>query len=314
MTRWLLLLITMLTWMGSMLLVHNTYGPRPPSKNVLQNRSAMEAVFGERVDPRPSWRIFMNPEETTSNNASVQAYMNLHNLRQDLEKRRAQALKMGAEPGQIQIGTMLTKTKILAGGVRAEQQTTIQVAFPPSMLPIALQSFSKIKMESVSFLSVDKGLEDFTTTFSIGLGMEIIAKGYREKNAIRIHESVYNQKEKIHEERTSFEIGDVSIPTLSPSPFNDRPSIKAGDTWEIPVLNTTNKSGVPHLTSIQARVVGRESMHYHGKTVYVFKVEAGEENGHATAHFSLDGRVLKESWKLGELLDVTLIRDPHDQD
>jgi hypothetical protein len=297
-----------------MVMVYDAYGPRPPAEGALYSQMALEAVFGERTDPVRSWRIFVDPEKITSYKGPERMYMNLREFRRDLARRRKIAEKLGAEPGQVQIGTLVSTVKKLVGGTRAELKTNAHIMFPPGMMPIALQAFGKMRLDSVSYVSMDKGLEDFRTTFVAGAGLEVIAKGFREGDRVRINQSVFNQKKKLLEERLDFEVKDVSVPTTSPSPFHDRPSIDEGAQWEIPILDTTSSSGQPRLTSLTARVTGMEEMKYHGKTVHVFHVEARNENRRASAYFSADGRVLKEEWTFADLLPVTLIRNPNDQD
>lgn len=314
MARWLILLVTLLAWAAAMVMVYDAYGPRPPSEGALHSQRALDAVFGERVDPVQSWRIFIDPEKITASKGPARMYINLRELRKDLARRREEAEKLGADPGQIQIGTLVTTVKKLAVGTRAEMNTTARIQFPHGMMPIALQAFGKMKLVSVSFLSMDKGLEDFHTTFSAGAGLEVIAKGFREGNRVRINQSVFNQKKKIMEERLAFDVQDVSLPSTKPSPFHDRPSIDEDAKWEIPILDTTSSSGQPRLTALAAKVVGKEQIKYHGKTVHVYHVEARNENREASAYFSVDGRVLKEKWTFADILPVTLIRNPNDQD
>lgn len=310
MLRWSLLAATFVVWAAMMWLIYREYGPVAPTPQALSSTQALEALFGERSAGRQSWGVYVDLRQLAQaqEGPPPNPYEGGKWEGEQAELLRA-AQRAGARPGEIHIGT-LAETVRRREETRAEVVTQMRLQLPAGYSTGLLQLLGELWYESRANFSRGLGLEDFSTKCSAGLGIEVIALGYREGDRLKMVTSAFaGRNKKVLEQHHEQKLSGASAPTLGLSPFFARPGIRLGDHWQVATLDTTSASGEARLVAFEARVVRNTRITYHGKQTAVFEVQAQQGRQKAAACYAPDGRVLVQHWRFADLLDLTLVRD-----
>lgn len=309
MLRGLVLLAAVLAWLAALFLVHRQYGASAPSSEALANPLVLDAVFDERAPAIRRWTIYLNPKKLAGPEEQSTAFLN-QNLAEtwmrEHEREQRLAENAGALPGEIAVGRMRTEI-VRPGPERAEVITTMEIDLPVGLSPSLMQIFGSCRWECTQRLTRLGGLQDVTSLFRIGMGVELAGRAVREGEALHVNLALTRNGEKLAAEKGIFPLQGTGTPQVDLSPFTYRPDLNVGDTWEIGMLDLTNASGKPAFVATQARVVKDTATHYQGRIVGVYEVVAEHDRMRYTAYYSPDGNVLKEHWKLRDFLDLTLI-------
>lgn len=310
MARWLVLLITLAAWLATMALVYRTYGPKPIDPAAMNNRASLEAIFADNAPRHTRWRVYVNLgaviEPAIEKNPELRKM-----IPEDWQDRfkldMAQAERAGADPGEIMVGIMTRDIKI-RGEVRAEEKSFFNMAVTKDSVPDAFRPYCEISSETTAQITRDLGLEEFTIKLHMGPMPEMVLRGAREGNALRIVQLMYNANDgqKISEQSTRLAISGAANPSISHSPFFYRPEIREGDKWSVVMLDPTSTTAL-ELISVESRVVGKGLMRYYGREVMTYEVAAKIGESDCRAWYSADGHVLKQQVKLLGVLPVTLL-------
>ncbi|MBI3830766.1 MAG: hypothetical protein HY291_14695 [Planctomycetes bacterium] len=310
MARWLLLLVTLAAWLGTMVLVHLNYGPKPIDPETLQNRQALDAIFAENAPKHTRWKVYVNLPALL--NPLVEKSPELKkSMPEDWQDRfkleMAAAERDGAAPGEIWVGIMTTDLKV-RGEIRAEQKSFFNFALSKDAVPDALRPLCEISFETSEHITRDLGLEEFTAKVHMGMMPEAILRGAREGEELHIVQFLYNavDGQRISEQSMRIPIKGVAKPVIGRTPFYYRPEINVGDTWSVAMLDAVDNTSVT-LVSVKSRVVGKRTMRYHGHDVATFEVEAVSGREKQSAWYSADGHVLKQHFLFMDQIPITLL-------
>ena len=315
MTRWLVLLLALAAWAYMMGVVYVEYGPKPLSAENEAGRQALDALFHERYSPRESWKVYINPLKPWGREITQVSFP----LDEESQRARHALLQeaewAGARPGEVQIGTLVTTTKIRAF-TRAEVRTEMALGWPKGFGDSVTRSLTGlagenvgIALDSLGQFSKDKGLEDVSVKCRTGIGAEAIFVGHREGESFKMMLSLFGPDgKKLLEPHFEVPVTGAYAPSFGCSPFFLRPDIREGDRWTVATLDIGNVTGTVPLTSLEVRVVGRATVRYHGKDALVYQAEGRQGGRQITAWYAPDGQVLVQRASLMNL-DLTLIRD-----
>lgn len=310
MARWLLLIVTLAAWLGTMVLVHLNYGPKPIDPETLQSRQALDAIFAENAPKHTRWKVYVNLPAliTPLMEKSPELKKAIPEDWQDRFKlEMASAEREGAAPGEISVGIMTTEVKV-RGEIRAEQKSFFNFAVSKDAVPDALRPLCEMSFETSEHITRDLGLEEFTAKVHWGMAPEAILRGAREGDELHIAQFLYNSVDgqRLSEQSMRIPIKGVAKPVIGLTPFYYRPEINIGDAWSVAMLDAVeNSTGA--LISVKSRVVGKRTMRYHGHDVATFEVEAVAGREKQTAWYSADGHVLKQHFLFMEQIPITLL-------
>lgn len=299
MLRWLILTATFVVWAACMIAVHRHCQPPPLQEVTPGLESGLDRLFEADNEPRRVWRVFA-----------------------DLERLKQGSQQRGAQPWTGQDETELTEVGWLDSTLRKrerdesrlEQVTEAVFAIPGEVKLPLLQMMGTLHYQSRSDVSRDLGLEVFSASFTLGLGLEVRTHGVREGAELRITQQIFQKGKKLLDEQQSVPLGARGMPLLELFPFQQNRDIREGRSWDIAMLDTSvadleNKAR-PRVVGLRVKCTGRQKITSEDDpNTMAFTVTS--EDGKARAWYSADGTVLKQAYTLGEVLEVMLVRaDP----
>ena len=308
MLRWLILSGTFTVWMASITMLYAKFGPKEIKEDLPGMAANLDSIFSENTEIHQRWTIKVNLQrlgESTSMTGQfpqVQPFSDtgLNRLSGD-----------GDDDGMREVGRL--DVKLTRHVTRLEQLTNLTIIIPPEANMPILQLMGKLHYESRADISMDEGLENFSSSLTSGVGLSVMSIGSRDGRELNVTQEISQNKKQLYLHRDRFVIGLKSAPNLSSMPFERRPGIREGDSWNIAMLDTSlspGQSAQPRIVSMQARCTGRSWMMYGGSKINVYDVEC--RDGTARAWYSRDGTVLKQRYCLMGVLDLLLIREATD--
>ncbi len=315
MTRWLILMGTLLAWIFSMAVVYQTYGPQPATEEVLEHQETLDEYFRDQTPNYRSWKVYLDPDKLNPSKKQ-KSYLNpllTRDREQALATRKASAAVEGAFPGELQVGMVDLKI-VRTGASRIEQHASLSVKIPKGINMTLLQLFGDMSGKITSYISMDNGLENFTSEFLAGHGWEVLSKGNREGESLVLTHAIFNMKKNLAQRVLRFKVPRRVVPSMTFSLFQDRPAIKEKDSWQIPTLELNSTTREPTLSAVRAEVIEKSSILYYGKMIHVFHVQASMKSlkNPPEAWYSAAGHVMKARFTFAELFPLTLVREPHD--
>ena len=304
MLRWLILLTTLALWLTCMALIYGKFQPRQSPEVVPGTQAALDRLFDDRAERRREWRLFVD----------VERLKELVRLPSNNEKKAQSAPRPVREPWNgvdesrlCEIGRLQT-TLAQRHATRVEQTVEMTLDLPSELNNTLLQMFGHVHLKVRADISLDKGLETFNSTSTMGMGFEITAFGFREDETLSITQQVWQNSKQLLYQRHQIPVGPRAVPSLELLPFQPQPDIHQGLSWDLVLLDTSaSLSGAAQAKTVAMQVTctGKQQILMDGKPVIAFV--ASTEDGSARAWYSADGVVLKQVYNLFEL-EVMAVR------
>jgi hypothetical protein len=303
MLRWFILILTFSVWLASMALVYDNFKPNDDRTNIPGSVEALERIFAEDAELKRCWRVLVDLDK-------LNAGFENPNPKPDPN----QKIWDGVDETSLRdVGFLNTEVvKKQKDATRLEQLTEAQISIPQELKFAPLQMLSGIFYETRLDISLDKGLENFNSTMKMGMGLEVKTFGFREEDGLTLTHQIWQKDKQLMNNVSHMDIGPRAAPSLELLPFQAQPEIKVGKSWEIAMLDTSitvTQDAKPKIRMVKATCTGKKQIMYQNRLMWSFEVES--EDGRARAWYSADGVVLKQLYRLFEVLDVMVVRvDP----
>ena len=310
MARWLILGVTFLIWSASLGVVYVYCSPEPMPPEAQATRQTLELIFSDTAPRYTVWRVYLNPHDlsdpnSTPNPADTAEPDNTISLMQLM------AAGQGAEPGEMDVGFMVSTVKRRDQAV-VELSTAMKISLLSQSASPLMNVLSPLLLDSRSNISADEGILDFFMRVTTGVGIEVQATGFRDRQIIRATQTIFNRDKVIGEMPCELPAKDLSVPSVSPAPLSDRGAIQPGQHWPVLMIEAGRSSSKPHIVYAEAHIKEKLRIQYHGREEEVYLAEAVVDRNTCFGWYTPAGRLLKQHFHLADLLDVTLIRSERD--
>jgi hypothetical protein len=297
MLRWLFLIVTFVAWIASMAVVWDHYGPREAKEGEMPGaRTALEALFSENAEPEQSWKLYVDEQ-----------YLRGLSTGESKELKSIPLWNGRDELALIKVGSLETSLK--QHETQVEETTRLRISLPFAGETPLFQFLGDMSYESWSSISMDQGLESFSSKFRMPLGLEARTIGVRQGAELVVTQQVWqNGTSLFPAQQDHISVGRKGAPVLEILPFQRNPKIAVGHSWDIAVLDTNldiNRLARPQIVVLRARCTSCRRIVYEGREVTAFEVRAGNQ---ASAWYSADGVVLKQLYRIVNLLEVMVVR------
>ncbi|HYG76915.1 MAG TPA: hypothetical protein VEK08_18060 [Planctomycetota bacterium] len=299
MLRWTILIGTFVVWLACMGLVYVHCKPVARKDALPSAQASLEALFEEDAELERAWRVFVDPRELqtigkTDGSAPVRPPWS------GVDEKRLQ-----------EVGWFKTIYKKRAGDTsRLEQLTEAEITIPAEANMPVLQMLGTLKYRNRSDISLDTGLESFNSEFNMGLGFKVISLGVRDGEYLTVTQQIFQNQNKLHDQKQKIMVGTKGTPTLELMPFQPNPNIRKDVTWEIAMLDTNTidiaGSSPPQLQMLKVKCVGKRAISYNNAPTMSYEVKTSD--GKTRAWYSADGVVLKQAFRLADLIEIVVVR------
>ncbi len=301
MLRWTLLLTCFGAWVASLALVYAHYGPREAAVQMPGTQAALDAVFDDNAETLRAWHIFVDPTTLPSPSA---------------DSAPAKPWDGVDETHLIEVGWIETSLK-RKNDARAEQTTTLNIGFPHELNMPMLEALGRLTYTSWSDISADDGLEYFSSLLETGI-VDVNTFGNRNGNELNVTMELQHNHKSLFQRRMKFPLNGKAAPSVDLTPFQHQNEIKTGLNWDIVMLDTSggvsqlmaaSSSATPKMVFLKATCTGERKINFQGHPITALEVTTP---GNASqAWYAPDGRVLKEKYRIADMLEVILVRaDP----
>ena len=307
MLRWTVLVATFAAWIGCMALVYINYGPREAAVQMPGAQATLDAIFSENAEPVRAWEIYVDPVSLAQTAALLPGASGA------TTPASRPAWDGVDESGLVEAGwvevTLDRKTD-----ARVAQTTELSLTFPRELHMPLLEVLDRLSYTSSCDISADEGIETFSSSLRTGF-MDVATLGNRSGNELSVTMDVQHNGTPLLHRRLNFPVLGKASPGVDLAPFQPRPDIHPGLSWDIVMLDTTAGLGPllsaadPKLVFLKAKCTGRQQIHYAGHTLWALAVTT--PSSAERAWYSADGRVLKEQYRIADMFEVILVRaDP----
>ena len=308
MLRWLVLSVTFATWSASLALVYLYCRPAPIPPEALANQQALEYIFSDKAVPYSSWRVYLNPQELRAPGSDSGSTTPRD---PNLQLMEFMAVGQGAEPGEVDVGFMVSTLKKRDPGT-VELANAMKIQLPPGSAPALLNALSPLLIDSRSNVSADDGILDFFVRITTGVGVEAQVTGFKDRDKIRSTQTIFDRDRPISEQPIELPAREMSAPSVSPAPLNDRPPVQLGQTWKVLLLAAGRSGEMPRILHALASVKQKTQIRYRGRDEDVFFVEAEVDGNVCLGWYTASGRLLKQHFRYENILNITLVRSETD--
>ena len=309
MARWFILIGTFVIWLACMALIIIKFGPHESHREDVPGiETNLDSIFSENTEVQQHWSIFADLQRLK--NSNVIPFSGVPGATNE-KLPPLSPLSQGEDGDEMKLQRVgdlhLNMTRHTT---RLEQNTRLKIALPPEANMPLLQLMGELRYESRADISLDEGLENFSSTFTAGIGLKASSIGTRDGRDLNVTQQVSQNGKELYLHHDRFPIGLKSAPNLSLMPFEQKSGIREGDSWNIAMLDTSINPGEqaqPRIVSMKATCTGRSWIMYGGTKINVYDVEC--KNGTARAWYSVDGVVLKQRYRFIGALDLMLVRE-----
>jgi len=310
MLRWLILIVTFAVWLACMRLIYINFAPRESDQIIHESEGALNNFFDEDVEPHSFWLIYVDPE-VLKNNKLIPAGL----IEQPKEN-------PDAKPGQphegwngydehdlLQVGEI--EITIKQHRTQAEEIKHMSLRFPAQIKSV-LQQLGEMTYDSRAGLSLDHGLESFTSTFRIkGIALEGTAIGSRDGNVLNVTRDIKKDDRQIMRQSDRITVTNRAAPNVGVMPFQRHKNIQEKAEWEIPMVDTSTidmkGTAEPKYIGIKVTCTGRVKIFARDGELTAFAVHSADDK--ARAWYSADGVVLKQEFNFLDVLPVIVVRN-----
>lgn len=297
MLRWMILLGTLALWIGSMVVVYQHTRPAPVKETVRGGIEGFEALFEEDAETQRYWKIYADFSRVQNTSASPTKPITWNGVN---------------EFELVEVGTINTELKRKSDSL-VDQQTKLHFRIPPEARTPMLEPLGIVDATIGCTYSFETGLDMVSVKATTAVGLRIDIFGIRDVNSLRMTQTVFHNQTKLMENRDSIDLGPRAAPSADLTPFVRRRDVSVGKEWEFarvdyldPKILDPDNSGKLRVITLKAVCTKRTEIELDRIKVPVFQVET--EDGLARAWYSADGSVLKQAFRLGESVDIMLIR------
>jgi hypothetical protein len=294
MLRWMILLGTLALWAGSMFAVYQHTRPAPVQETVRGGLEGFEALFEDDAETQRYWKI----------------YADFSRVQKPDEQKQPITWNGRNEAGLVEVGTINTELKRKSDS-QVEQQTDLQFRIPTEARMAILEPLGLITARIGCTYSFETGLDMVSVKANTALGLRIDVFGIRDVNSLRMTQTVFQGQTKFMENRHSIDLG--AAPSADLTPFVRHRNIGVGKEWEFarvdyldPKMMDPSSGGKVRVITMKAYCTKRTEIEIDKVIVPVFEVKT--EDGLARAWYSADGSVLKQIFRIGDSVDIMLVR------
>jgi len=297
MLRWMILLGTLALWTGSMVAVYQHTRPAPVKETVRGGLEGFDALFEEDAETQRYWKIYAD-------------FSRIQNPAPD--PKQPVTWNGKTEEGLVEVGTINTELKRKSDS-QVEQQTDLQFRIPAEARMPILEPLGLITARIGCNYSFETGLDMVSVKANTALGLRIDIFGIRDVNTLRMTQTVLQGQTKLMENRENIDLGARAAPSADLTPFVRRRDVSVGKEWEFarvdyfdPKMLDPSSGGKLRVLTMKAYCTKRTEIEMDKVNVPVFEVQT--EDGLARAWYSADGSVLKQVFRIGESVDIMLVR------
>jgi len=298
MVRWTILLGTFALWITCMSVVYVHCKPVVHKDALPGAQAGLEAMFEDDAEMERAWHVYIDPRD-------------LEHLGKADKGNAPRSGWFGIDETRLTpVGWFKTTYKKRTGDSRLEQLTEAEITVPSQANIPMLQMLGTLTYRNRANISLDMGLENFSAEFNMGLGFKVLSLGVRDNEYLTVTQQIFQNETKLHDQKQKLLLGLKGMPTMELMPFQPNPGVRKGAVWDITVLDTSTfditEGAPPGLTAVKAICIGQRNITFNKAETKSFEVKTLD--GKARAFYSADGVVLKQSFKLADMLEIVLVR------